>query len=106
MAVRVHGYPDQPAGTLALQLVADADVASVRAAVSHWHAESLGAAYRDVGPELAGRREQRERERVGGYGSKRAAGAGGCDDRAQIADLAAGAGVLQQYPEQFAIRLC
>ncbi len=106
MAVRVHGHPDQPAGKLALQVVTDADVTSVRSAVSHRHAESLRAADRDVGAELARRREQRKRERVGGDSGQRAAGARGGDGRAQVTDLPAGPGVLQQYSEQFALRLC
>ena len=48
-------------------------VAGVRAAESHWHAESLGGAEGDVGADLTGRRDQRQRQQVGADGDQRAA---------------------------------
>ena len=44
----------------------------MRAAVAQRHAEALRAADRDVGAELARRREQREREQIGRHGDQRA----------------------------------
>ena len=48
LAVGVHRHADQPAGQLALERVADRDVARVRAAEPQRHAEPLGGADRDV----------------------------------------------------------
>ena len=42
------------------------NVRGVRAAVAHGHAKPLGGADRDVGAEVAGRHEQRQRQRIGG----------------------------------------
>ena len=66
-AVGVHGHAHQAAGQLALEAVPDRDVAGVRTAEAHRHAEPLGGADGDVGAHLAGRPQQRQREQVGGH---------------------------------------
>ena len=63
----VDGHADQPAGQVPLEAGGDRHVAGVRAAVEERDAEALGGADDDVGAELAGRLEQREREQVGGH---------------------------------------
>src|SRR4029077_18041081 len=62
--VSVHRYPDQPAGQLALERVTDRDVSRVRPAEEQRYAEPLTRAHRDVRAQLAGRREQGQREQV------------------------------------------
>ena len=105
VAVRVDRDADQPARQLALERVADADVARVRPAEAHRHAEPLGGADRDVRAELAGRCQQRQRQQVGGHRGQRAPGAGRLDRGRRVADRAAGSRVLQQHAEQLAVRL-
>ena len=72
VAVRVDADADQAAGQRALELVAAGEVGGVRAAVAHRHAEALRVADDDVGAELAGRHQQRQREQVGGDDRKAA----------------------------------
>ncbi len=103
--VRVQGYPHQPAGQLPAQVVTGGDVRCVRAAVTHRHAEPLGAAHRDVGAHLAGRYQQGQGQQVGGDGRQRTLGVRGLDGRAEVTDLPAGPRVLQQDPEQLSLRL-
>ncbi len=99
-AVSVHRHPDQPAGQLALKRVADRDVSRVRPAEEQRHAEPLAGAHRDVRAQLAGRREQGQREQVGGHRGQRAAGVRGLDQRPQVADDTRRAGELEQHAEQ------
>ena len=99
-AVGVHRHPDQPAGQLALQRVADRDVARVRAAEPQRHAEPLGGPHRDVGARLTGRPEQGEREQVGGHRDQRPRCVRRLDQRRGVADDPGGAGELQQHAEQ------
>ncbi len=105
MAVGIDRDADQAAGQLALQRVADADVARVRPAEAHRHAEPLGSADGDVGPELARRPEQGQGQQVRGHGGQRAPGLGRLDRGRQVTDRAAGPRVLQQHAEQLAVRL-
>ncbi len=105
MAVGVDRDADQAAGQLALQRAADADVAGVRPAEPHRHAEPLGAADRDVGAELTRRPQQGQRQQVGGDGGQRAAGLRRLDRGRQVTDRAAGPRILQQHAEQLPVRL-
>ena len=105
LAVGIDRDTDQAAGQLALEAVLDADVARVRAAEAHRHAEALGGSDRDVRAQLPGRGQQRQPEQVGGDDRPRAPGLGGRDRRAQVADRPAGARVLQQHAEELALRL-
>ena len=65
-SVRVDGDADEAAGHRALEVVARREVARVRAAIADRHAEALRRADDDVGAPFARRRQQREREEVGG----------------------------------------
>ena len=65
VAVRVLRDADEPPGHLALAVVARREERRVRAAEAQRHAEALRAADRDVGAELARRRQQRQREQIG-----------------------------------------
>ena len=66
MARGILRHADQAAGQLPLEARAHGHVAGVRSAEAERHAEALRRADGDVGAELARRREQREREQVGG----------------------------------------
>ena len=98
--LRVVGDADDPAGDLALELVARRHVAGVRAAVAERHAEALAGADGDVGADLARRLEQRQRQQVGGDddGALRRVGLG--DERRVVHHLAAGRGVLDEGAER------
>ena len=100
LAVDVHRHPDQPAGQLALQRVADRDVARVRPAEPQRHAEPLGGAHRDVRARLTGWPEQGQREQVGGHRGQRAPGVCRLYQRRGIAQDSGGAGERQQDAEQ------
>ena len=78
-------------------------VTGVWPAESHWHTESLGAAERDVGAELARRGDQRQSEQVGPDCDECAAFMGLRDQRAPVDDRAAGARQLDDDPEELAI---
>ena len=97
-------HPDQPAGQLAGVLGVHGEVAGVRSAESHWHAETLGGAERDVGADLAGRGDQRQRQQVGADRDQRAALVGLRSTSAvQSTDRAAGAGQLGDHAEELAV---
>ena len=99
LAVRVDRHADEAAGHRALELVLRREIAGVRSAVAHRHAEALRRPHDDVGSPLAGRHEQRQREEVGGDDDVRALRVHRGDNRAVIADVASGARVLQQRAE-------
>ena len=77
-------------------------VSGVRTAESHWHAESLGGAECDVGADLAGRCDQRQRQQVGADGDQCAALVGLVHQRGPVRDPAAGAGQLGDDAEEVA----
>ena len=64
-ALRVDRDADEPARQRAPVLVAHREVRRVRTAEAERHAEALGRAHHRVGADLAGRRDEREREQVG-----------------------------------------
>ena len=103
VAVGVHRHPDQAAGQRAGQVLADRHVAGVRAAEAQRHAEALRGAHGDVGAGLAGRGEQGQGQQVGGDRDQRAARVGGVGDGLEVADLAGGAGVLDQHAVELAL---
>ena len=79
----VDGDADEAPRHRALEVVAGGEVAGVRAAVAHRHAEALRRADDDVGAPFAGRRQQREREQVGGDDDEAAGRVHGVDQRAR-----------------------
>ena len=95
-AGRVLRHADDAAGDVALVLLAGREERRVRPAVAHRNAEPLGASHGDVGPPLAGRRQQRQREQVRRRGHERACGMGALAERAIVFDLAIRGGILQQ----------
>ena len=64
LAADVGRHPDEPAGDLADERVGRGEDAEVRAAVLRRDAERLALAGGDVGAVRAGRREDRERDRL------------------------------------------
>ena len=78
-------------------------VTGVRAAESHWHTEALGGAEGDVGADLAGRGDQRQRQQVRADGDQRAALVGLRHQRGPVDHRAAGAGQLRDHAEEVAV---
>ena len=99
IAVGVDREADEAAGQRALQTRAHAHVGSVRAAEADRHAEALRRADDDVGAHLARRREQDEREQVGGDAGEGACGVDLGDQGREVAYQAGGARVLQEDAE-------
>ena len=64
-SLAVHGLSDQAAGQVADEGHAGRHEAEVRTAEADGDAEALGLAAHDVGAQLSGRAQQRERERLG-----------------------------------------
>ena len=91
--------PDEPAGQVALVLVAGGEEPGVRAAVAHRHAEALRGADHDVGAPLPRRGEQHQREQVGGDRDQRALRVEARPRARGRRGPAGGAGVLQQHAE-------
>jgi hypothetical protein len=102
LAVRVDAHADQAARQRALERIAAGQVGGVRAAVAQRHAEALRGAADDVGVPFAGRREQRERQQVGGHAEGGVALMGVARERAQVVHVAGGGGVLREHAEEFA----
>ncbi len=91
--------PDEPAREVALVLLARREEAGVRPAVAHGHAEALRRPDDDVGAPLPRRREQHERQEVGGDRDQRALRVQVRHELAVVTDATGGARVLQQHPE-------
>jgi len=86
---------------VALELVARREEGGMRPAVAQRYAEALRVADGDVGPAttpLAGWREHREREQIGGHRDEGSRGVGGLAQRAVIADRAVGRGYWSSAP--------
>ena len=71
---RIDGNTDQPAGKRTFIGVLDCDVAGMRAAITHRHSKTLHRADRDIGAEFIGRRQKRQRQRIGRENRKAAFG--------------------------------
>ncbi len=96
LALRVDRDAHQAPRHRALERVARREVARVRAAEAHRHAEALRGADRDVGAELARGLQQREGEQVGGRDQQRAARVELDSERRVIPHIAVDAGVLNE----------
>ncbi len=92
-------HADDPAGHLALELVAHRHEGGVRPAVTHRQPEALRRADGDVGAELARRPQEREREQIGRDDQEGVAGVGELRERRVVEDLALGGRVLHQHSE-------
>ena len=75
----------------------------MRAAESHWHAEPLGGAERDVGADLARRCDQRQRQQVRAHGDQCAAVVRLGHQSGPVRDPAAGAGQLGDDAEELTV---
>src|SRR5699024_257767 len=98
----VDGHADEPAGQVTFQALADADVAGVRAAVAERHPEPLGGADSDVGAEVPGGTQHRQRQQVGGdgaHGACRFRLAGDAFVELGFAQLAFGPRILHDHAE-------
>ena len=100
----VHRDADDAARHGAAVLLVGREVGRVRPAVAERHAEALRAAHRDVGAELAGRRQQHQAEQVGRNRHDRALRVRLFDDPPVVGHPAAGLGVLQQDAEERPLR--
>ena len=95
----VDGDADEAAGHLPLEALPDRHVARVRTPEAHGDAEPLAAADGDVGAPLPRRRDERQGEEVGGRGDEGAVLVGGGREGPEVAQLAVGAGVLDDDAE-------
>ena len=98
-ALRVDRDADEAPRQRALVLVARREVAGVRTAVAHRHAEALRRADDGVGAPLAGRLQQRQREEIGGDHDVAARSVDGRHHRRVIAHVTVHGRVLQQHAE-------
>ena len=90
---------DEAARHLPLEAGPDRHVAGVRAAEAHRDAEPLAAPDGDVRAPLPRRRDEGEGQEVGGRGDEGTVLVGGRGQRAEVAQLAVGAGVLDDDAE-------
>ena len=95
-AVAILRHADDAAGENALVRVTGGEEGGVGSAVPHRHAEALAVADRDIGAPFARRGQEGQAEQVGGGSNQRARGMGPLAQRAKVADLAVGGGVLHQ----------
>ncbi len=96
----VKRHADQPPGHVPLVGIARRQIAGMRAAEAHRHAEALRRTHHDVGAHLARRRQQRQRQRIGADDDQRVCFVRGADLRRQFAHRAGGAGILQHQRER------
>ena len=92
-SVRVLGYAHDAARHLALELVCDRHVGSVRSAKEERYAEALGGTEHDIGAERAGAFQKQKGKRVGGHGSQCAARMQLLDKGGGVKDIALGTGI-------------
>ena len=100
LAGGIQRHADQPARHVPLVGVARRQIAGMRAAETHRHAEALRRTDHDIGAHLARRRQQRQRQRIGADDDQRIRLMRGADLRRQFADRAGGAGILQHQRER------
>ena len=99
----VLGDADDAPRQVALVLVAGRKEGGMGAAVAKWDTEALGVAHGDVRPPFAGRREQGQREQIGGRSDEGSGRMRGLAHRAAVADRAVGRGILQQRADHVAL---
>ena len=97
VAVHVNRHAHQAAGHRAFELITTGQVRSMRATGTHGHTKALGGADHDVCTPLAGRRQQRECQRVCGCDECGLLGVYGCHVGAQVVNTATGGWVLCQH---------
>ena len=102
-AVGIDRDADQAAGQLSRLLGVHGEVTGVRTAESHWHAEALGGAERDVGADLAGRGDQRHRQQICANRDQRATVVRLADQIGPVDDGATRAWRLDDHAEEIAV---
>ena len=100
LAGGIQRHADQPARHVALVGIARRQIAGVRTAEAHRHAEALRRTHHHIGAHLARRRQQRQRQRIGADDDQRVRLVRRADLRRQLADRAGGAGILQHQRER------
>ena len=93
--VGVARDPDEAAGKASLELVAHGEVGGMRPSVAHRDTEALGRSDDGIGPELTGRLEEHQGERIARNDGKAAARMDRVDQRLRIGDGAVGGGILE-----------
>ncbi len=99
VAAGIAGDADDASGNGTLERVGGGEVGGMRAAVAHGNAETLGVADHDVGAQRTRLLEQHQAHDVGCHAGHHVALAGGGQQRGEIVNAAAFAGVLQQGAE-------
>ena len=102
-SVGVDGDADQSPGQLAGVGGVGGQVPGVRAAESHGHTETLGAAECHVRANLPRRGRQRARQQIGADGHQRAAVVGLRDERGPVGEAPTGTGQLRDHAEELAV---
>ncbi len=95
-------HADQASGHLAFEFILRGEEAGVRAAETHRHSETLRRADGHIGPEFAGRPQQRERQQVGRNKAHRAGRMGFFKEAGKIVDAAGGVGILHEHAKDLA----
>ena len=95
----IHRHPDDSARHLAFAGIPGGEERRMRPAVPHWNAEPLRGTDDDIGIHLTRRFHHHQRQQVAGHRHQGALFVGGVNDRANIPDRTAGAGVLDQHAE-------
>ena len=95
VAAGIDGHADDPPGHGALQLILAGHEPGMRPAIAHRHPEPLRRTHGDIGPHRARLLQQAQRQQIGGDHGQRPGGMQRSDIAAQIADMAIGAGILE-----------
>ena len=103
VAVTVHRQADDAPRGLPRELGARREERRMRSAVPQRHAEALRVADHDVGPLLAGRRQQRQRQQVAADRRQRAGVVGPGDDLVERGHFPVRRRILQQHAEHLRV---
>ena len=104
-AAAVDRHADDTARHLADVCVPGREKGRVRSPVAQWDAETLRVADYDVGAEFTGRRQQRQRQQIGGHDHEHAGGMRFGDEFGQLVDPAAFVRVLHEEAERVVVEV-
>jgi len=97
VALVIYADADDTSRHLSLEVVLGGEVSSVRAAIAHWQAESLGGTEGDIGTHFPGGLDEGEGHQVGGDSHIGAGGLDLVDELGVVVDAAEVVGVLQKH---------